>query len=137
MQFPPKDGKAMVEAVAMEMRRKWIQWSFKQLTVVIEEGEGNPIMIDYMAGEKKVSSTEMKRFSLRRCRPLLGIPHYTASQHCITLHAQQCVFSTWPIVTETLKQCSLTRCIKTYDISGSYALKAITVEPISRMVWGT
>ena len=42
LQFPPEDGKAMAEVVVMEMRRRWIQQAFKQLAVVIEEGEGNP-----------------------------------------------------------------------------------------------
>lgn len=32
LKFPPKEGKAAAEVVVMEMRRKWIQWSSKQLS---------------------------------------------------------------------------------------------------------
>lgn len=65
LQFLLRDGKARAEVVATQMRRRWIQQSFKLLNMVIEEEKGKPMLIDYMAGEK-VSSTEMKRFSLRK-----------------------------------------------------------------------
>ena len=46
-----------------------------------------------------------------------------------TVYSQQ----TRLIMTETLKHCSLTRHIMTYDINGSCALKAVTVVFASRM----